>query len=329
MHRRKLGPFEVSAIGFGCMSLSHGYGPGPNEEAAIRLLNQALDQGHTLLDTAALYGFGLNETLLGKAVMHRRHEFVLSSKCGIFRNEAGKREINGHPRVLRQTCEDSLRRLNTDTIDLYYLHRWDKQVPIEESVGALSDLVRAGKIRALGLSEVSADTLRKAHAEHPISALQTEYSLWTREPEIAVLDACKALDVAFVAFSPLARGFLTGRLTDPQLLAENDLRRSMPRFSPDNYRANLSLLKEYKRIAAEVECSMGQLALAWLLAQGEHVIPIPGTQNADHLIENSSCAEIALPLEILERLDDLINQNTVKGARYNDSTLLEVDTETF
>ncbi|MCP8687058.1 aldo/keto reductase [Marinobacterium sedimentorum] len=329
MQRRTLGPFDVSAIGFGCMSLSHGYGPGPDEDSATRLLNQALDAGHTLLDTAALYGFGQNESLLGEAVMHRRDEFVLTSKCGIFRNEAGKREINGRPEVLRKTCEDSLRRLNTDTIDLYYLHRWDKQVPIEESVGALGDLVRAGKVRALGLSEVSAKTLHRAHAEHPISAVQSEYSLWTREPEIAVLQACKDIGAAFVAFSPLARGFLTGQLTDPQQLADSDLRRSMPRFSEQNYPANLALLHEYQRIARQTECSMAQLALAWLLARSDHIIPIPGTSNAGHLIENSQSAEVVLSQESMDRLEELINQHRVRGARYNDATLLEVDTETF
>lgn len=329
MQQRALGPFNVSAIGFGCMSLSHGYGPGPDEEDSIRLLNQALDTGHTLLDTAALYGFGHNEMLLGKAVMHRRDEFVLASKCGMFRNAAGEREINGRPEVLRKTCEDSLRRLGTDVIDLYYLHRWDKQVPIEESVGALGDLVRAGKIRALGLSEVSADTLRKAHAEHPISAVQSEYSLWTREPEIAVLQACQAIGATFVAFSPLARGFLTGCLTAPQQLAETDIRRNMPRFSEDNYPANLALLHEYGRIAKAAQCSMGQLALAWLLARDENVIPIPGTSNSDHLIENSRSAEIALSQDIMERLDELINPHTVRGERYNAASLLEIDTESF
>ncbi len=329
MQQRSLGPFTVSAIGFGCMSLSHGYGPGPDEDSATRLLNQALDAGHTLLDTAALYGYGQNETLLGKAVMHRRDEFVLASKCGIFRNAAGQREINGRPELLQKTCEDSLRRLNTEVIDLYYLHRWDKQVPIEESVGALADLVQAGKIRALGLSEVSAETLRRAHAEHPISAVQSEYSLWTREPEIAVLQACKDIGAALVAFSPLARGFLTGRLQDPELLAENDLRRSMPRFSMQNYPANQKLLGEYQRLAREAGCSMGQLALAWLLAQDELVIPIPGTGNSEHLMENSQGAGIALSQDILQRLDDLINHRTVQGARYNPATLLEIDTETF
>ncbi|UTW11901.1 aldo/keto reductase [Marinobacterium rhizophilum] len=329
MQQRTLGPFEVSAIGFGCMSLSHGYGPGPDEDSAIRLLNQALDAGHTLLDTAALYGYGQNESLLGKAVMHRRDEFVLASKCGIFRNATGEREINGRPEVLKKTCEDSLRRLKTEVIDLYYLHRWDKQVPIEESVGALADLVDAGKIRALGLSEVSAQTLRRAHAEHPISAVQSEYSLWTREPEIAVLQACKDIGAALVAFSPLARGFLTGSLENPQQLAENDLRRSMPRFSSQNYPANLKLLDEYQRIAREAGCSMGQLALAWLLAQDEHVIPIPGTGNSAHLQENSQGAGIELSPELLHRLDDLINPRTVQGARYNAATLLEIDTERF
>jgi aryl-alcohol dehydrogenase-like predicted oxidoreductase len=230
---------------------------------------------------------------------------------------------------LRKNCEDSLARLETDVIDLYYLHRWDKQVPIEDSVGALSDLVRAGKIREIGLSEVSATTLRKAHAVHPIAALQTEYSLWTRNPEIAVLKACEELDITFVAFSPVARGFLCGALRDVGALAANDIRRAMPRFAADTYAANLSLLEGYQAIAREAGCTPAQLALAWLLHKDGKLIPIPGTQNIHHLEDNMAAADLVLSPEHMHRLEALINLQTVKGARYNAASASEVDTEEF
>ena len=242
MKQRQLGPFSVSAIGLGCMNICHAYGEPPPAEQAERLLLGALDAGVTHFDTAALYGFGLSETLVGRVLGPQRDRFTLASKCGMT-HEAGDgtvkpgRVIDGRPQTIRATCEGSLRRLKTDAIDLYYLHRWDKQVPIEDSVGALADLVREGKIRGIGLSEVSAATLRRAHAVHPITALQTEYSLWTRNPEIAVLQACRELGVAFVAFSPLGRGFLAGALTDEAAVAalpEKDLRRHMPRFTPQH-----------------------------------------------------------------------------------------------
>src|SRR5215212_7654605 len=209
METRKIGPFDVAALGFGCMSLSHAYGTPPSPDAAATVLHAALDAGYTHLDTAALYGFGANETLLGNAVSARRNEFVLASKCGMFKNAQGQREIDGRPEVIARTCDDSLWRLKTDVIDLYYLHRWDKRLPVEESIGALARLVEAGKVRAIGVSEVSAATIRRVH---PLAAVQTEYSLWTRNAEIAVLDTCRELGIAFVAFSPLARGFLTGGL---------------------------------------------------------------------------------------------------------------------
>src|SRR4249919_1480653 len=228
MQTRKLGPVDVSTIGLGCMSLSHAYGTPPEFEDASALLLRALDLGYTHVDSAALYGFGANETLIGRVLKDRRRELVLATKGGMFRNAQGQREIDGRPEMIRRNCEESLTRLQTDVIDLYYLHRWDKRVPIEDSVGALSELVAAGKIRTIGLSEVSAPTLRRAHATHPITALQTEYSPWTRNPEIAVLDACRELGVAFVAFSPVGRGFLAGGAQDPSKLQEGDLRRGMP-----------------------------------------------------------------------------------------------------
>jgi aryl-alcohol dehydrogenase-like predicted oxidoreductase len=240
-----------------------------------------------------------------------------------------KRVIDGRPETLRKNCEDSLARLGTDVIDLYYLHRWDKQVPIEDSVGALSDLVRAGKIREIGLSEVSATTLRKAHAVHPIAAVQTEYSLWTRNPEIAVLKACDELGATFVAFSPVARGFLCGDLRDVSTLAANDIRRAMPRFAADTYVANLPLLDAYQAIAREVGCTPAQLALAWLLHKDNKLIPIPGTQNIHHLEDNMAAADVALSADQMQRLEALINQQTVKGPRYNALNSTEVDTEEF
>jgi aryl-alcohol dehydrogenase-like predicted oxidoreductase len=334
MQQRALGPFQVSAIGLGCMNLSHAYGPPVSAEQGERVLLSALDAGVTLFDTATLYGFGANETLVGSVMKPHRQRITLSSKCGmqgVDVNGDGKlvRVIDGRPQTLRKTCEDSLRRLQTDVIDLYYLHRWDKTVPIEESVGALGDLVRRGHIRSVGLSEVSAVTLRKAHAEHPIAAVQSEYSLWTRNPEIAVLDACKELGVAFVAFSPVGRGFLCGRLPEVNTLDANDIRRSMPRFSPEHYAANLRLLPAYLRVAKDVGCTPAQLAIAWLLRRGDHIIPIPGTTNLSHLAENLEAASVTLDYASMDKLDGLINQTTVLGSRYNDQSNSEVDTENF
>ncbi|MFZ5538482.1 MAG: aldo/keto reductase [Pseudomonadota bacterium] len=328
MQTRKIGPFEVSAIGLGCMNLSHAYGTPPAPDAGARLLLRALELGVNHFDTAALYGFGANEELVGRVLGPYRERIVLASKCGMTGVD-GKRVIDGRPQTLKRTCEDSLRRLQTDVIDLYYLHRWDRKVPIEDSVGALADLVRAGKVRAIGLSEVSAATLRRAHAVHPIAALQNEYSVWTRNPEIAGLDACGALGVALVAFSPLARGFLTGTLRDATAFEEKDIRRQMPRFAPDNYAANLRLLDGFIALAREAGCTPAQLALAWLLARGDHVVPIPGTRSTAHLEENVAAAAIRLPADLVARIDALINQQTVAGARYNAATQAEIDTEEF
>ena len=328
MQTRRIGPFEVSAIGLGCMNLSHAYGVPPTAEVAQQVLLSALDQGVTLFDTAALYGFGANEELVGQVLSPHRRKFTLASKCGIFR-EDGKRLIDGRPQTIRRTCEDSLRRLRTDVIDLYYLHRWDKSVPIEDSMGAMADLVRQGKVQSVGLSEVSASTLRKAHAVHPVSAVQTEYSLWSRNPEIAVLDACREIGATFVAFSPLARGFLTDTLHEVDSLDAKDIRRAMPRFAPDTYAANLRLLPAYRQIAAEAGCTPTQLALAWLLHRGDDIIPIPGTTRLDHLDENLDAAEVRLDASVMARLEALINQRTVTGPRYNPANQAEVDTEEF
>ena len=332
MQTRQLGPFSVSAIGLGCMNLSHAYGAPVSRQQGERVLLAALDAGVTFFDTAALYGFGANETLVGEVMKPHRHKFTLASKCGmqgVTQADGTKvRVIDGRPATIRQTCEDALRRLQTDVIDLYYLHRWDKQVPIEESVGALADLVRAGKIRTIGLSEVSATTLRKAHAEHPITALQTEYSLWTRNPEIAVLQACRELGVTFVPFSPVARGFLCGPL-DIAGFDAKDIRRTMPRFAPDNYTANLNLLPAYNALAQEAGCSPSQLALAWLLHKGDDLIPIPGTTSVEHLMDDLGAVDVKLSAELMARAEDLINERTVKGDRYNAQANSEVDTEVF
>lgn len=333
MHTRQLGPFQVSAIGLGCMNLSHAYGQPVSQEQGERLLLSALDAGVTMFDTAALYGFGANETLVGRVLKPHRNKFTLASKCGMQGVDVagdGKlvRVIDGRPQTIRKTCEMSLRRLQTDVIDLYYLHRWDKNVPIEDSVGALSDLVQKGYIRSIGLSEVSASTLRKAHAVHPIAALQTEYSLWTRNPEIAVLQACTELGVTFVAFSPLGRGFLCGPL-DVSQLDPKDIRCTMPRFMPENYAHNQQLLKAFDTIAKDAVCSLAQLSLAWLLQKEGGIIPIPGTTRTDHLKDDLGAVNVKLDTSIVERLDALINQNTVRGSRYNAQANAEVDTENF
>ena len=333
MQQRALGPFQVGAIGLGCMNLSHAYGAPVSAEQGERVLLAALDAGVTLFDTAALYGFGANETLVGRVLKPHRQRITLCSKGGMagVRGEDGvmRRVIDGRPSTLRTNCEDSLRRLGTDVIDLYYLHRWDKQVPIEDSVGELSRLVAAGKVRAIGLSEVSAATLRRAHAVHPVAAVQTEYSLWTRNPEIAVLDACRELGAGFVAFSPLARGFLCGDLTDVGTLHDKDIRRAMPRFAPEAYAANLKLLDGYRRIARDAGCTPAQLALAWLLHQSGHIVPIPGTTSVEHLRNDLDAANVRLPAAMIERLNVLINEFTVVGQRYSAQSANEVDTEDF
>ncbi|MES2510920.1 MAG: aldo/keto reductase [Pseudomonadota bacterium] len=334
MKTRQLGPFTVSEIGLGCMNLSHAYGVPPSAEQGERVLLAALDAGVTLFDTATLYGFGNNETLVGNVLSKHRSKFTLASKCGMSGIDVagdGKlvRVIDGRPETIIKSCEASLKRLKTDVIDLYYLHRWDKKVPIEDSVGALADLVKKGHIRSIGLSEVSATTLRKAHAVHPIAALQTEYSLWTRNPEIAVLDACRELGTTFVAFSPVARGFLCGKPIDIAALDAKDIRKPMPRFIGDNYAANLKLLPAYEALAKEANCSPAQLALAWLLHKAPHIIPIPGTTSEAHLHDDLGAANVVLSADVLARLESLVNQQTVTGHRYTAQAITEVDTEDF
>ncbi|WP_426367641.1 aldo/keto reductase [Streptomyces sp. E-08] len=323
---RRLGPFEVPAIGLGCMNLSHAYGVPPTPEAAEQVLLTALEEGVTLFDTAALYGFGANEELLGRVLARHRDRIVLASKCGMTGVD-GRRVIDGRPETLRRTVDEALARLRTDVIDLYYLHRVDRRVPVEESVGAMAELVAAGKVRALGLSEVSAATLRRAHAVHPIAALQNEYSLWSRNPEQGTLAAAGELGVALVAFSPLARGFLTSVPPEPGGLPAGDIRRGMPRFDTRHYPANLVLREELERIAGDAGLGLPQLALAWVVSRGSHVIAIPGTRSVPHLRENLSVLDLAVPDEVLDAADRVLNATTVHGARYNESTLAEIDTE--
>jgi hypothetical protein len=308
------------------MNLSHAYGVPPPPAEAAAFLQKALELGVRHFDTAALYGFGSNETLVGRALVAQRSQIVLASKCGLTGVD-GRRVLDGRPETLRRTCLSSLARLQTDVIDLYYLHRWDRQVPIEDSVGALADLVVAGHVRTIGLCEVSASTLRRAHAVHPIAAVQSEYSLWTRNPEVAVLDECRRLGAAFVAFSPLTRGFLTGGVTDPAALAPKDLRRDMPRFTEPNFSANAKLLAGYGALAREAGCTPAQLALAWLLHTAPHVIPIPGTTSVEHLKDNLGATRVRLEAELIKRLEALINPATVSGPRYNAAAQADIDTE--
>ncbi|SMF36370.1 aldo/keto reductase [Streptomyces sp. Amel2xC10] len=323
---RRIGPFEVPAIGLGCMNLSHAYGAPPTPEAAERLLLAAVEEGVALFDTAALYGFGANEELVGRVLAGHRDRIVLASKCGMTGVD-GRRVIDGRPETIRRTADEALARLRTDVIDLYYLHRLDRAVPVEESVGAMAELVEAGKVRALGLSEVSAATLRKAHAVHPIAALQNEYSLWSRNPERGTLEAARELGVALVAFSPLARGFLTSAPPDPAGLSSGDIRRGMPRFDTRHYPANLVLRRALEKIADDAGLTLPQLALAWVVSRGLHVIAIPGTRSVTHLRENLSVLDLDVAGKALDAAGRALNAANVSGARYNETTLAEIDTE--
>lgn len=328
MNLRQLGPYQVTAVGFGCMNLSHAYGPPQPRDAAERVIRKALDLGVTHFDTAALYGFGANEQLVGEVLGKRPDHVIVASKCGLFGRD-GKRVIDGRPEAIREICEQSLRNLRTDRIDLYYLHRWDKRIPIEDSMGALADLVRAGKVRAIGLSEVGAQSLRRAHAVHPVVAMQSEYSMWTRNPEIAVLEECRRLGVTLVAFSPLGRGFLAGTMPSVAALVEGDIRRTMPRFQTPNFETNQQWLEPLRAIAGAAGCSPAQLALAWVLAKAPHAVVIPGTTNLAHLVENCGADAIRLDAATLARLDELMPPGRALGARYPPATQVENDTEEF
>lgn len=326
MQKRQLGELEVSAIGLGCMSMSFGYGPVDDTES-IQALHRALDLGYTFLDTASVYGLGHNEKLIGAHLAQRRHEYVLASKCGITVTEDGGRAVDCSPANVRSTCEQSLRNLQTDCIDLYYLHRLDHSVPIEESVGELARLVAEGKIRCIGLSEMSSTTIRRAHSEHPVTAVQSEYSLWTREPEYRVLEACEELGIGFVPFSPVARGFLCGTLDAATEFGELDMRRNMPRFQGENYTTNVALLEQFEALGKTQGCTPAQLSLAWVLAQGNTLVPIPGTRHISYVEENAAAADLLLPADVLSRAGELISPESIQGARYAPEMEISLDPE--
>lgn len=323
MERRKLGTVgpEVSAIGLGCMGMSDFYGP--SEDArSIAVIHRALELGIDFLDTADMYGVGRNEELVGRALKGKRDQVVIATKFGNVRAPDGRfLGIDGRPEYVRQACEASLRRMGVETIDLYYQHRVDPNTPIEETVGAMAELVREGKVRWLGLSEAAPETIRRAHAVHPIAALQTEYSLWTRDPEDGLLELCDELGIAFVAYSPLGRGFLTGAIRSIDDLAPDDRRRQHPRFQGENFAKNLELVGAIQDMAREKGCTPAQLALAWVLAQGGRIIPIPGTRSVDRLAENVAAVEIELTREELDRLDRIAPKGITAGSRYPEAAM--------
>jgi aryl-alcohol dehydrogenase-like predicted oxidoreductase len=325
MKKVNLGELEVSAIGLGCMGMSQSYGEADLAESE-RTLHRALDIGVTFLDTANAYGRGHNEELIGRVLKDRRDEIQLATKFAFFVGEDGKPGINGRPEQVPERCDESLARLQTDVIDLYYLHRLDPNVPIEDTVGAMAELVAAGKVRYLGLSEVSSATLRRAHAVHPISAVQSEYSLWTRDPEPHVLPACRELGVGFVPFSPLGRAILTGTITtEDDITGEKDMRGTMPRFQGENLEKNLALVESFAVLAEAKGCTRGQLALAWLLAQGDYIAPIPGTKRVRYLEENAAAAEIELSAADLTAVDELFSPENISGERYQRAGMRSLD----
>jgi Predicted oxidoreductases (related to aryl-alcohol dehydrogenases) len=317
MEKRALGQgLQVSAMGLGCMGMSDFYG-GRDDDEALSTIHRALDSGVTFLDTADMYGSGSNEVLVGRAIRGRRQGVVLATKFGNVRNPDGSfKGVNGKPDYVRQCCNASLERLGVEVIDLYYQHRVDPETPIEDTVGAMADLVREGKVRWLGLSEAAPQTIRRAHAVHPIAALQTEYSLWSREPEDEILPTVRELGIGFVAYSPLGRGFLTGQITSVEDLDADDYRRHSPRFEGDNFVRNLRLVDEIRTMALERQCTPAQLALAWVLAQGNDIVPIPGTKRRKYLEENVRALGVRLEAEDLARIDRTIPRDAASGARY-------------
>ena len=327
MKTRKLGRegLEVSALGLGCMGMSDFYA-GRDDAESVATINLALDRGVTFLDTADMYGVGANEELVGRVVRDRREWIVVATKFGIVRGANGDaRGINGRPDYVRQACDASLQRTGLDVIDLYYQHRVDPDVPIEETVGAMAELVTAGKVKYLGLSEAAPETIRRAQAVHPITALQTEYSLWTRDPEDAILPTVRELGIGFVPYSPLGRGFLTGQITSPDDLAADDTRRNHPRFQGEAFQRNLDLVGEIGAMAADKGCTPAQLALAWVLAQGEDIVPIPGTKRRRYLEDNLGALDVELNADDLARIDAALPQGAASGTRYPAATMASVN----
>lgn len=327
MQKRKLGgaELEVSAEGLGCMGMSEFYA-GRDEGESVATIHRALELGVNFLDTADMYGPFTNEELVGRAIRGRREEVVLATKFGNMRGAAGEfLGVNGRPEYVRAACEASLRRLGVETIDLYYQHRVDPNTPIEETVGEMSRLVEEGKVRHLGLSEAASETIRRAHAVHPITALQTEYSLWSREPEDGLLDVCRELGIGFVPYSPLGRGFLTGQIKSFDDLAPDDYRRHAPRFQGENFQKNLEMVRRIEEMAAEKNCSPAQLALAWVLAQGADIVPIPGTKRRKYLEENVAALDVEITAEELRRIDEIAPKGVAAGTRYPEAGMAAVN----